>query len=687
MRKNFGAFLLSIVFLCLFGSVHGQKFIHPGLNQSGEDLAYMKQLVDKGTEPWKSAFDRLVEVTDTTFAVHSYAHVMRGPYARPNIGGDELSRSANLAYNCALLWYLTGDKNYANTAIRILNEWSGALWDFDYNDAKLLSGWTGHAFCNAAEILRYTNAGWSKEGIDQFTEMLMTVYYPLLRYYFPTANGNWDGAICHSLLAIAIFTDNRALFNDAVDHLLHGPVNGSIFKYIYPNGQCQESGRDQGHVQLGLGEFAGAAQVAYTQGVDLFSIGDDRIGRGFEYTAGYILGHTPYCYCNISPRAMHLGGDYEYVYRHYAAKGLHLPFVSQAADSMRARVPRRTLAAVRASFLYNTPQTRTLHPDSTAYIAGADNDISEIPADAVWVQPGQSVQQALHKVAGSGKWVVLARGLHTLDSALKIPSKVTLSGVGSGSVLFLKPGKGRDAVVNGTDDLHDVTLRNFVVEGSLQPEPGNDPNGSRSFQNKGDRGGIIFRSQSVNRMHDLRFVNLTVRNCTYNGVFISGARDLTFSRCNFDENGAGVVPGPKLQHNLLLSHCKEVVVIDSRLDTSPEGSGIYLDKCDTVLVKGNELARNALNGITINESANIKVINNLVEGNDSSGIDLPYLFKGAHNIVLSGNRIRFNGGYAVQSEHARGLRILQNSWTGNAPFTGMISGERQAMIDGKKVNQ
>jgi hypothetical protein len=86
--------------------------------------------------------------------------------------------------------------------------------------------------------------------------MLMTVYYPLIRHYFTMANGNWDGAIIHSILAIAIFTDNRPMFNNAVDHFLHAPVNGSLFKYIYPSGQCQESMRDQGHVQLGLGEFA-----------------------------------------------------------------------------------------------------------------------------------------------------------------------------------------------------------------------------------------------------------------------------------------------------------------------------------------------------------------------------------------------------------------------------------------------
>ncbi len=686
MRKYFGTILLAVGFLCFSLPDFGQQFVHPGMNQSADDLAYMKKLVDSGQEPWKSAFDKLVATTDTTFIAKPYAHVMRGPYAKPNIGGDELSKSANLSYNCALLWYLTGDRNYANTAIRCFDSWSATLWDFDYNDAKLLAGWTGHAFINAAEILRYTNAGWKKESIDRFTEMLMTVYYPLLRYYYPTANGNWDGAIIHSLMAIGIFTDNRSLFNNAVDHFLHGPVNGSIFKYIYPSGQCQESARDQAHVQLGLGEFAGAAQVAFTQGVDLFSIGENRIGRGFEYTAGYLLGHTPHCYCEISPRAMRLGGEFEYVYRHYKAKGVEFPFITKAADSMRVMVPAKTLAAVRASFGNNTLPVKTFIGDPVTYISGADHDIPSIPENAIWVQPGQSVQKALDKAAGSGHWVVLAKGLHTLDSALKLPNNIVLSGVGSESVLFLKPEGGRDMIVNGAEDLHDITLRNFVVEGALQPKPGDDPNSSRSFRNKGARGGIIFRSQKVNLMHDLRFINLTVRNCTYNGVFISGAKNLLFSYCNFDENGAGVIPGPKLQHNLLLTHCAGIVIKNSRLDTSPEGSGIYLDKCRDISVDQNELARNALNGITIIGSENIVVKNNHVEGNDSSGIHFPFFYNKSNKVTISGNNVQFNGGYAVQCERVQGLQLMKNSWVGNGPFKGIISIKNQVLIDGKETD-
>jgi hypothetical protein len=73
-----------------------------------------------------------------------------------------------MAYSNALIWYITNDKKYAAKAIGIINAWSPVLWDFDYNDAKLLAGWTGHLFCNAAEILRYTNSGWQQKDIAAF---------------------------------------------------------------------------------------------------------------------------------------------------------------------------------------------------------------------------------------------------------------------------------------------------------------------------------------------------------------------------------------------------------------------------------------------------------------------------------------------------------------------------------------
>ena len=232
---------ISIVIAVISASVtiplSAQKFIHPGMDLATEDLAYMKKQVMAEAQPWKGAFEKLKSGVDLTLEIKPFVHVQRGPYGKPNIGGGELDKNANMAYDCALLWYITDNKAYADKAIEILNTWSPVLWDFDYNDAKLLAAWTGHLLCNAAEIIRYTNSGWSQKDFDSFTNMLMTVYYPLLRYYYPQTNGNWDGAIIHSVLAIGIFTDNRPIFNNAIDHFLHGSFNGSVFKYIYPSGQ------------------------------------------------------------------------------------------------------------------------------------------------------------------------------------------------------------------------------------------------------------------------------------------------------------------------------------------------------------------------------------------------------------------------------------------------------------------
>jgi hypothetical protein len=61
---------------------------------------------------------------------------------------------------------------------------------------------------------------------------------------------------------------------------------------INPEGQSSESGRDQAHTQLGLGNFGEAFQMAWNQGDDLFSLLENRLLFGYEYTARYNLGYT-----------------------------------------------------------------------------------------------------------------------------------------------------------------------------------------------------------------------------------------------------------------------------------------------------------------------------------------------------------------------------------------------------------
>lgn len=57
--------------------------------------------------------------------------------------------------------------------------------------------------------------------------------------------------------------------------------------WIYDNGQCQESARDQGHVMDGMCNMTEIAKVAWNQGDDIFTQYDDRLLKGLNYAIRY----------------------------------------------------------------------------------------------------------------------------------------------------------------------------------------------------------------------------------------------------------------------------------------------------------------------------------------------------------------------------------------------------------------
>ena len=82
------------IFLCP-QKTQATAFVHPGIYQTEADLQFMKKQVEAGAQPWKGAFDRLVEATDLDFEIKPHAHVLRGSYGKPNIGGEDLRKGAN----------------------------------------------------------------------------------------------------------------------------------------------------------------------------------------------------------------------------------------------------------------------------------------------------------------------------------------------------------------------------------------------------------------------------------------------------------------------------------------------------------------------------------------------------------------------------------------------------------------
>ena len=120
--------------------------------------------------------------------------------------------------------------------------------------------------------------------------MVANIWYPVIKDWTPRYNGNWDAANGQTLMCIGIFLDRRDIFDSACRQLTDGDTNGSIKNYFYENGQCQESGRDQQHVQMGIAFLSCAAEIAWKQHVDLYGASITDLYKGFEYTAKYMSG-------------------------------------------------------------------------------------------------------------------------------------------------------------------------------------------------------------------------------------------------------------------------------------------------------------------------------------------------------------------------------------------------------------
>ena len=136
------------------------------------------------------------------------------------------------------------------------------------------------------------------------------------------------------------------LYKASIDYYMNANDNGALSRYISETGQCQETGRDQAHVQLGIGALCDICEMAWTQGDDLWGAYDNRLMKGLEYTARYNLGYdVPFetwqdctgLYCEwTEPGTMQRGRIrciYDEAYKHYTTvKGLKMPYTKKLLD-------------------------------------------------------------------------------------------------------------------------------------------------------------------------------------------------------------------------------------------------------------------------------------------------------------------------------------------------------------------
>jgi hypothetical protein len=261
-----------------------QGFTHPGILHSRTELNTMRDMVWAGYQPWARGFSVLRAAPQA-----SRDYVMLGPYQRVEhgIGQYEFRRDATAAYDQTIMWYITGERTYADNAVKILDAWASTLSYFESD--HITGGMAGQKFAAAAEILRYTpSSGWKPEDIEQFKKFLVLLTPAVDK---PNLFMNQGGYGLIGTVSIAVFLDDAELYKKQINRATIGDGNNplkdpAISKTIWPSGQVVEMGRDQAHPQGGLGTLACVAKTA-----SIFTYLDDRLLKGYEYLAAYELGY------------------------------------------------------------------------------------------------------------------------------------------------------------------------------------------------------------------------------------------------------------------------------------------------------------------------------------------------------------------------------------------------------------
>ncbi len=303
--------IFSIMLALIIGRspIFGQDFVHPGILNNKSELEFIKDKVKKGEQPWKQAYDGLIasKYASLTYNANPSSSMDCGSYNKDKYGNTvpqckTFVEDGMAAYTQALIWFISEDKRYANKSIQIMNAWASTYNKNEGSNARLNVSWAAPWYCNAGEIIRHCNAGgaagWSSSDISKFEGMLAK-FLPYVKDETMPGN-NWIQSAIEAHFAMAVFTSNRAEFNNAVSRwkvrvktyiyqTTDGPIPAS-FKSAPINGICMETARDLGHTKLGVNSMIYAAQTAHEQGVDLFSLEQKRIGDFLELHGSWMTG-------------------------------------------------------------------------------------------------------------------------------------------------------------------------------------------------------------------------------------------------------------------------------------------------------------------------------------------------------------------------------------------------------------
>ncbi|MFF2848529.1 alginate lyase family protein [Streptomyces sp. NPDC058001] len=296
------------------------NFAHPGVTVSRGQLDFVRDKVNAGAQPWKSAFDQMIasKYASLSRTPAPRAVVECGSYSNPNYGCTDEREDAIAAYTDALAWYITRDDRYAKKAIELMDAWSATIKDHTNSNAPLQTGWAGSSWPKAAEIIKYTyTGGWANSG--RFSTMLRNVYLPKV-INGSNSNGNWELSMMEAAVDISVFLEDKTSYDKAISKFrtrtaayVYLESDGALPKTVpsqnldtrdkivnywqgqgtFVTGLTQETCRDFTHTGYGISAISHIAETSRIQGQDLYGTDvGERLRQALGFQAKYELGEA-----------------------------------------------------------------------------------------------------------------------------------------------------------------------------------------------------------------------------------------------------------------------------------------------------------------------------------------------------------------------------------------------------------
>lgn len=259
-------------------------FTHPGLLTSTKEVDFIRARLKAGQSPWTEAWKSLLQERQAFLYHVPRPHPVYDSephWSKPGCVRD-LLEDGRAIYGNTLIYLFTNDERHAKKAEQIIDDWADVK--IPTTAQTLFTTYSWPQVIWSAELLRAYDLSWSEAQQQRFTRLLRNQVVPIA-WIEPHWHNNWySWSIC-CRLCCAIYLDDKARFDEAVN-----VYHEQLPRYIHPNGISIETERDLWHTQMGMAPLVLCGEMAWHQGIDLYSLNDNRLFKGIETHIPFIEG-------------------------------------------------------------------------------------------------------------------------------------------------------------------------------------------------------------------------------------------------------------------------------------------------------------------------------------------------------------------------------------------------------------